>query len=137
MHRYVVLLENAALSQLNNERLSDEAYRFIAHIGDSIQQFTLAMIEPQIDRWDWARGTDRSVAVFQKANQRNTAENSLDSIMYKAVGNINSIYVIVEINKFLYLTKGAAFSYHEFFMPKEKELKDEDWVEMRKKLITM
>jgi len=88
MHRYVALLEEAARSQKNNERLPDETYRFIAHIGDSIQQFTLSMIEPKIDRWDWTAGTDRTVEV-------------------------NKIYVIVEIEGHLYLTKGATFGYHQ------------------------
>ena len=134
LHRYVALLENAAFSQLNNERLSDETYRFMAHIGDSIQQFTLSMIEPEIDRWDWAAGTDKSVAVFKKINLPNVTGNLPDSIMYKAVGNINCIYVIVEIDGFLYLTKGAAFSYHEFFMPSGNVLQDKDWVEMKKNL---
>ena len=130
IHRYVAILENASLKQQNNKHLSDDEYCFIAHIGDSIRQFTLAMIEPVIDRWDWAAGTDRSVAVFKKANQPNMAENLTDSIRYQAVGNINSIYVIVEIDASLYLTKGAAFSYHEFFMPRDKDLKDVDWEEI-------
>ena len=84
MHRYVAMMEDAARRELNNERLSDETYRFIAQIGDSIQHFTLAMIEPQIDRWDWTAGTDRAV-------------------------DIHRIYVIVEIDGKLYLTKGATF----------------------------
>ena len=86
IHRYVALMENAVRKQQNNERLPDETCRFIAHIGDSIQLFTLSMIEPKIDRWDWVAGTDRSVA-------------------------FNQIYVIVEIDGKLYLTKGATFSY--------------------------
>ena len=36
----------------------------------------------------------------------------------------DNIYVIVEIEGYLYLTKGATFSYHEFSMPQGKELKD-------------
>jgi len=87
MHRYIALIEDAARRQKNNERLTDETNRFIAHIGDSIQQFTLSMIEPQIDRWDWAAGTDKSVS-------------------------LNRIYVIVEIDGKLYLTKGATFRNH-------------------------
>jgi hypothetical protein len=46
MYRYVALMEDATRRELNNERLPDETYRFIAHIGDSVQQFTHAMIEP-------------------------------------------------------------------------------------------
>ena len=134
MHRYVALMEDAVQRQLNNERLPDETYRFIAHICDSIQQFTMSMIEPKIDRWEWTAGTDRSAAVFEKIYQRNETQNPSDDVLYAATGNINQIYVIVEIDGYLYLTKGATFSYHEFFMPPEKTLKDEDWQEMRRKL---
>jgi len=137
MHRYVALLEDAAHRQLNNERLPDETYRFIAHIGDSIQQFTLSMIEPEIDRWEWTAGSDRSVAVLEKIHQRNETGNPSNDILYAATGNINNIYVIVEINGYLYLTKGATFSYHEFPMPQGKELKDEDWQEMRQKIFSI
>ena len=128
LHRYVTLLEDAALRQQNYERLPDETYRFMAHIGDSIGQFTLSMIEPEIDRWDWTAGTDRSVSVFEKL----PAANPSDSVMYKAIGDVNNIYVIVEIDGYLYLTKGATFSYHEFYMPSDRDLKDEDWIEIRK-----
>ena len=135
LHKYVSIMENAVRMELNNERLPDETYRFIAHIGDSIQQFTQSMIEPEIDRWDWTAGTDRSVAVFEKVHQRDVTGKLTNDILYAATGNVNNIYVIVEIDDYLYLTKGATFSYHEFTMPREKELKDEDWQEIRRKLL--
>ena len=47
------------------------------------------MIKPEIDRWEWTAGTDKSIAV-------------------------SHIYVVVEIDGYLYLTKGAVFKYHEF-----------------------
>jgi len=88
MYRYVALMEDATRRELNNERLPDETYRFIAHIGDSVQQFTLAMVEP--------------------------------NDLHTATGNINNIYVIVEIGGYLYLTKGATFSFHEFYIPRRE-----------------
>jgi hypothetical protein len=92
------------------------------------------MIKPEINHWDWTAGTDRSVAIFEKAFQRNTTGNPSNDVLYIATGNINNIYVIVEIDGYLYLTKGASFSFHEFSMPRGKELKDVDWQEMRKKI---
>jgi len=133
--RFISIMEEAAYCELNNERLSDETYRFIAHIGDSIEQFTLAMIEPAIDRWEWAAGPDKSVAIFEKQPQTNASLSVSDEILYCATGNLNNIYIVVEIDGYLYLTKGAAFSYHEFPMPLDKELKDEQWQEIRRKLI--
>ncbi len=132
MHRYVAFMKEASSKELSNERLTDEAYRFIAHIGDSIQQFTLSMIEPQVDRWAWVAGVDRSVAVFDEIYQRNITDCSKNGILYAATGNVNNIYVIVEIGGFLYLTKGATFSYDEFNMPEGKVLKENDWLNILK-----
>jgi hypothetical protein len=130
--RYITLMEDAARRELNRERLSDDTYRFIAHVGDSIYRFTLAMIEPEIDRWDWTAGTDKTVAVFEKAYRRHIAGSSSNGSLYAAVGNIDNVYVVVEIDGYLYLTKGATLRYDEFSMPEGKELKDEDWQEMRR-----
>ena len=132
MHRYVSLLEDAAVRQLSGERLPDDTYRFIASIGDSVQRFTLSMVEPEIDRWEWAAGTDRSVAVFKKMNRPDGEESETNDILHAATGNINNLYVVVEIDGYLYLMKGAAFSYREFYLPPEQELTDEDWQEMKR-----
>jgi hypothetical protein len=66
----------------------------------------------------------------------NVAGSPSNEVPYAVTGNINNIYVIVEIDGHLYLTKGATFSYLEFSMPRGKELKDEDWQEMRRKLFS-
>jgi hypothetical protein len=117
LHRYVAMLEDAARLQLHNERLPDEALRWMAHAGDSICQFTLMMIVPEIDRWEWAAGTDRSVAVAEKVFRRDVAGSASNGTLHATTGHVNNLYVIVEIEGLLYLTKGAAFSYTEFPMP--------------------
>jgi hypothetical protein len=43
----------------------------------------------------------------------------------EAVGMIDEIYVVAEINGKPYLTKGAVFSYYEF--QSNKPLTDEEW----------
>jgi len=106
LHFYVALMEDAARKELNSERPDDDTYRVIAHIGGLVEDFTLSMITPQIDRWAWAEGTDKSVAVFEKI-YRSNAENG---VLYAATGNAGNIYVIAEIDGRLYLTKGAVFT---------------------------
>ena len=106
LHFYVALMEDAARKELNSERPDDDTYRVIAHIGGLVEDFTLSMITPQIDRWAWAEGTDKSVAVFEKI-YRSSAENG---VLYAATGNAGNIYVIAEIDGRLYLTKGAVFT---------------------------
>lgn len=46
----------------------------------------------------------------------------------EATGYGNTIHVIVEINGYLYLTRGATFSYYEF--PFVDRLTDEKWLDM-------
>jgi hypothetical protein len=137
MLRYAAFMEDATRKELNNQRLPDEAYRFIAHIGDSIEQFTLSMIEPCIDRWSWAAGTDKSVAISEEVYRRNVTGSPKNGTLYAATGNANAVYVIVEIDGYLYLTKGAMFGYYEFPMPKGKDPGEKDWREMLRQLTTL
>jgi len=54
-----------------------------------------------------------------------------------ATGKANEIYVVVEINGYLYLTRGATFSYYEFAVPESDgpmdkkgttpRVKDKNW----------
>lgn len=48
--------------------------------------------------------------------------------MCYSTGFGNSIYVVVEINKRLYITRGATFTYYEF--PYQQRLTDEQWLLM-------
>jgi len=53
---------------------------------------------------------------------------SKNGILHEATGLGNRIYVVVEIEGHLYLTRGATFSYYEF--PYEERLTDERWLNM-------
>ena len=47
----------------------------------------------------------------------------------ETVGNADIIWVVVEINGLLYLTRGATFSYYEFKEPISSRLTDNTWRE--------
>ena len=65
------------------------------------------------------------VADVYTANSNN---NPNQSILFEGVGLADEIYVIVEIEGILYLTRGAVFSYREFIRPlDEQRLTDEEW----------
>ena len=50
------------------------------------------------------------------------------SILFEAIGNADELYVIVEIGGYLYLTRGAVFSYREFQRSvNDQRLNDEEW----------
>ncbi len=136
MLRYISFAENATRKELNNERLSEEEYRFIEHIGADIEQFTLSMIEPSVDRWAYTAGSDKSAAVLEEIYQRNVPGCKKNGIGYAATGYADNIYVPVEIGGYIYLTKGAVFGYYEFPMPARKDFGEKDRDEMLKQLIT-
>ncbi|MDR1864718.1 MAG: DUF3160 domain-containing protein [Bacteroidales bacterium] len=117
--RYVSFMEDMAGKQSRNEIPDAGAYRFIAHIGDSIEQLSLSMIDPPVDRWQWTEGTDRQVAVTEKIFARNVTGCPRNGVLYAVAGNVRLIYVVAEINGYLYLTRGATFGYDEFVTPEE------------------
>ena len=77
-------------------------------------------------------GADRSIAVVADvftANHRNIPDVD-KAILYEAVGPAYEIYVVVEIDGMLYLTRGGVFSYREFLRsPSEGRWTDEEWQE--------
>ena len=80
--------------------------------------------------WDDIQGTDKSIAVVADVYTANAVNNPPEkhSILYEAVGPVDEIYVVVEVNNRLYLTRGAVFSYREFKQSTdEQRLTDEEW----------
>ena len=54
-------------------------------------------------------------------------------MLHAATGYVDDIFVVVEINGLLHLTRGAVFSYREFPMPPGTRLTDEEWQQMLEK----
>ncbi|MBL0174460.1 MAG: DUF3160 domain-containing protein [Ignavibacteria bacterium] len=108
--------------ELRGERLADKEYETIRLIGSSAGAITLSII----DAPDWysVTGPDRSIAIATDVYTYN------DRCLQNAVGFAHSIYVVVEIDGLLTLTRGAVFSYHEFTHPAAERLTDEAWQKM-------
>ena len=105
-------LYEAGVKELSGEPFSKQEYERIAWLGDEIQAVTNFFLEKQPD-------SIASVSVFSKQK---------DKVLYNALGNARDIYVVVEINGYLYLTKGAVFSFYEFSrLNNEKPLTSEEW----------
>jgi len=78
--------------------------------------------------WDDVQGADKSIAVVADVYTANAFNNPNKSVLYEAVGPAHEIYVIVEIEGYLYLTRGAVFSYREFQEGlTAPRLTDEEW----------
>ncbi|MDR0330427.1 MAG: DUF3160 domain-containing protein [Chitinispirillales bacterium] len=128
---FVTFLIDASKKELANKPLSAEEHKRIAVIGGAVENFTLSVLDPDGlgggSSWWLVQGPDRSIAVAADIYTRNIPGDPKNGVLHAATGKANEIYVVVEINGYLYLTKGATFSYYEFVMPQGSRLTDEEW----------
>ena len=123
--------------ELKGEKLSDEEFRELEYVGASFESLTLDMLrDPDnwIYEWESVQGADKKIALVADVYTANAHNNPKQSVLYEAIGLADEIYVVVEIDGRLYLTRGAVFSYREFNRPlSEPRLTDEEWQKMLKK----
>ena len=94
---------------------------------DGIHVLNLNNPEP-LTEWTSVEGADKKIALVADVLTSNGDNNPNHSILYEAVGPGYEIYVVVEINGMLYLTRGAVFSYREFKRDvNAPRLTDEEW----------
>jgi hypothetical protein len=93
------------------------------------------VLDPDLELYHWenVQGPDKSIAVVADIYTRNIIGCNKNGILHVATGNANNIYVVVEIEGYLYLTRGATFSYYEFVQPLGTRLTDEEWQTMLEK----
>lgn len=119
--------------ELSGTTLSDEEYDQISCIGATFENISLEILstdEGMAARWYDVQGTDKKVALVADVYTANSDNNPVGGVLYEAVGPAHEIYVVVEIDGYLYLTRGAVFSYREFKRPlDEQRMTDEEWQE--------
>ncbi|WP_315342755.1 DUF3160 domain-containing protein [Hoylesella oralis] len=119
--------------ELSSDMLSEQEYKQIEIIGSTFENISLDLVRDKnqiLVGWDDIQGTDKSIAVVADVYTANAVNNPPEkhSILYEAVGPVDEIYVVVEVNNRLYLTRGAVFSYREFKQSTdEQRLTDEEW----------
>ena len=129
---YVSFLIQVTEKELREEKLTEQEYRTLEYMGSSIEYFTLSVLDPDLhlDNWSLVQGPDKSIAVVADIYTRNVRGCDKNGVLHVATGNANNIYVVVEIEGNLYLTRGATFSYYEFVQPLDTRLTDEEWQKM-------
>lgn len=128
---------NCSKKELAGKILSEQEYRQLEIVGAVFENMTLNMMRNGNEYLEWEdiEGADRKVAVIADiytANGKNVPMEK-KAVLYNAVGPADVIYVVVEIGGYLYLTRGAVFSYREFHdaldVPRHT---DEEWQELLK-----
>ena len=110
-------LLNCSKKELAGKNLTEQEYRQIETIGSTLENITLNLIkEPDqfLMGWDHVNGADKKISVVADVYTANSYNNPDKSVLYEAVGPAHEIYVVVELDGYLYLTRGAVFSYREF-----------------------
>lgn len=133
LQEYIDFCLRVSEAELANAPISEEDYSTIMHIGSSIEYFTLSVLDPDKEIYEWGlvEGADRKVAQVADVFTRNILGCEKDGILYEATGTPYAIYVLVEIDGKCYLTRGATYSYYEFVRPLDQpRLTDEEWQKM-------
>ena len=119
--------------ELKGQVLKDVEYDELEYIGAKFENMSLELLrDSEHELWDWEaiQGPDRKVALVADVYTANADNNPNKSILYEAVGDADEIYVVVEIGGYLWLTRGAVFSYREFQRSiDDQRLNDEEWQE--------
>ncbi|MBQ3754184.1 MAG: DUF3160 domain-containing protein [Prevotella sp.] len=117
--------------ELAGKALTDEEYDQIKCIGATFENISLDLLrqpDQYLMGWSDVQGSDRKMALVADVYTANSDNNPNKSILYEAVGLGDEIYVVVEIGGYLYLMRGAVFSYREFTEPVDMQrLTDEEW----------
>lgn len=106
------------------QELTDDEYERIRVMGGYLEYLTIQVLTSFPLSWYEISGPDRFMAVVADIGTfRGLA-------LEEAVGAADELYALVEIDGYLYLTRGAVFSYYEFTRPTAQRLTDEEWQKM-------
>lgn len=117
--------------ELAGKTLTENEYTQIKIIGSTFEYISLNLAREKdqyLDGWDNVEGANREISIVADIFTANGLNNPKKSLLYTATGPAYEIYVIVEIEGNLYLTRGAVLSYREFERPLgDQRLTDEEW----------
>lgn len=121
-------LKRMADKELAGVVLTPEENGRIQIFGTDLENLTLSVItDDSLSGWyEITSDTDKHIAVVADVH------TSMDSVLEEAVGPAFEIYVVVEIDGYLKLLRGAVFSYYEFTWPASDRLTDEAWQKLLK-----
>lgn len=125
--------------ELNGGKITDEEYNQIEIIGSTVENISLELVSEDnemLQGWSDVVSTDKKVAVVADVFTASGENVAIDNkcVLYEGVGPAYEIYVVVEIDGSLYLTRGAVLSYREFTrLLSDPRMTNEEWQEELKK----
>ncbi|MEN9444232.1 MAG: hypothetical protein RIS47_1122 [Bacteroidota bacterium] len=122
--------------EIIGQKLTEQEYQNIERIGSTFEWLTIDLVrtpDQYLQGWADVKGPDKSIAIIADVYTSNAPNNPDKGILHVGTGPAQQIYVVVEIGGYLYLTRGAVFSYREFHTPLGTRLTDEQWQQMIEK----
>lgn len=110
-------------AELKGQKISADDFERLSFVGGDVERLTLNIIESTEAFTSSVNSPDRYMAVITDVYTYN------DQCLQEGVGMADEIYVVVEINGLLYLTRGAVFSQYEFIGMSSGRSTDEEWQE--------
>ena len=123
LHAFLLDLKAISEKELAGQLLTDDEVDLIKHSGRSLE--TIGSID---DFEDLTSAADEKMAVVADVHTYPDPDEPV--VLEEAVGNPMVIYVAVEIEGKIVLTRGGIFSYYEFIQPLDDRLTDEAWQQM-------
>lgn len=117
----LVTLNRISMKELRNEKLTDDEYETIRHIGGTLEYMTLSVMTGNPDTWEMVNETDKDMAVIADVHTGGA------EVLEEGVGRAYQLLAIVPVEGRLVLTRGAMLSYYEFKHPISDRLTDEKW----------
>jgi hypothetical protein len=119
----VEFLQEISKKEINNDSIDAQAYGRIASIGIECHDFTLGLINPNYS------------TTYQRISNNMTFATPVfhDSDKNSLIGGTgfgNTILALVEIDGFIYLTRGAVFSYYEMENYPKTQISKREWVNL-------
>ncbi|MBE2228782.1 MAG: DUF3160 domain-containing protein [Ignavibacteria bacterium] len=120
-------MKEAEMKENKKIPLSLQEYDQIQKLGSLLDNLTLRVLSDDAYAWDEVQGPDKNMPVIADVH---TADNIALEV---GVGYAHAMYVIVEIEGKLKLTRGAIFSFYEFPWQISDRLDDKKWQKLLQK----
>lgn len=120
-------LRSVSMKENKKIPLSLQEYDQIQKLGSLLDNLTLRVLSDDAYAWDEVQGPDKNMPVIADVH---TADNIALEV---GVGYAHAMYVIVEIEGKLKLTRGAIFSFYEFPWQISDRLDDKKWQKLLQK----
>jgi hypothetical protein len=112
-------LRNMARKEVSHQPLTNEEMSTLSWIGGEVERLTLNILKT-----DMMPDRERHIGLVADVYSFN-GDGPKRGILEEAVGAVDALYVVVEINGAPVLARGGVFSYYEFVGP--ERLTDEEW----------